>query len=172
MRIYAAQIVSHPSHVALKAAHTGRMPQISGVIGIHSCGKVHCDLKPENLLLNAKGHIKIGDLGLARRLVPKGVKHDYGDPAPWRLLQVVGTLSCMAPEMIKNWPYYFPADVWGIGLILWWMIFGRVSRVLDFASMSLQAPRLSATHPVHAKGLRRSHQGEDQKLLRRERPER
>jgi len=54
------------------------------------------DLKPENVLLDQQGHVRLGDFGLARM----NVKHlDRGASS------VCGTPEYMAPEVLQNQPY-------------------------------------------------------------------
>ena len=57
-------------------------------------GVIHCDLKPANLLLDAAGHLRVADFGLARSLT--------GD-TPWTA-EIEGTAPFMAPEQVsRSW---------------------------------------------------------------------
>ncbi|XP_072369019.1 G protein-coupled receptor kinase 6-like [Scyliorhinus torazame] len=75
---------------------------------------VYRDMKPENLLLDDQGHIRISDLGLAV-YVPEGQT----------VKGRVGTVGYMAPEVVKNERYAFSPDWWGLGCLLYEMIEGQ-----------------------------------------------
>ncbi|XP_048459774.1 G protein-coupled receptor kinase 6 isoform X4 [Rhincodon typus] len=75
---------------------------------------VYRDLKPENLLLDDHGHIRISDLGLAV-YVPEGQT----------VKGRVGTVGYMAPEVVKNERYTFSPDWWGLGCLFYEMIEGQ-----------------------------------------------
>jgi serine/threonine protein kinase len=86
-----------------------------GIQYLHSQEVVHCDLKPENVLVH-KGHIKICDFGLA------GYTNDV------RTGSATGTGAYMAPELINRRsanPYQLTKaqDVWSFGIILYAMLF-------------------------------------------------
>ncbi|MCO5573685.1 hypothetical protein L7F22_027459 [Adiantum nelumboides] len=79
-----------------------------GVLYCHSHGVMHRDLKPQNLLLDKKGLLKIGDLGLSRSfsLPLKSYTHE------------VVTLWYRAPEVLLGATHYStPVDIWSIGCI-------------------------------------------------------
>ncbi|MCO5547596.1 hypothetical protein L7F22_001047 [Adiantum nelumboides] len=79
-----------------------------GVSYCHSHGVMHRDLKPQNLLLDKKGLLKIGDLGLSRSFsIPlKSYTHE------------VVTLWYRAPEVLLGATHYStPVDIWSIGCI-------------------------------------------------------
>ena len=72
------------------------------------------DCKPENILLDDYGHVRISDLGLALE-IPKG------DVVRGR----VGTVGYMAPEIIDNEKYTFSPDYFSLGCLIYEMIEGR-----------------------------------------------
>lgn len=83
---------------------------------IHSMGISHRDMKPENLLIDKVGHIKISDFGLSRFLNPQGlVDTPCGSP-------------CYAsPECISGKSYDgITTDVWSSGVILYAMLTGQL----------------------------------------------
>lgn len=97
---------------------------LRGVYEIHEAGYVHCDLKPDNVLLvsNGKGgsgefRVKIGDLGLAKR--DKQSKKRKLSPY-WR-----GTPMYLAPEAVTDCVQGFPSDIWAIGCIVLEMLTGK-----------------------------------------------
>ncbi|KAL8117439.1 mitogen-activated protein kinase kinase kinase 20-like [Apium graveolens] len=94
---------------------------LRGVYDIHESGYVHCDLKPDNVLLvrNGKGEfrVKIGDLGLAKR--DKVSKKRKLSPY-WR-----GTPMYLAPEAVTDCVQGFASDIWGVGCIVLEMLTGK-----------------------------------------------
>jgi RNA polymerase sigma factor (sigma-70 family) len=85
----------------------------------HQRGIIHCDLKPSNLLLDSQGRVLITDFGLATRLA---------DSEPGLL---AGTPAFMAPEQVDSvWGTVGPAtDVWGLGTVLYTLLFRRPPHV-------------------------------------------
>lgn len=62
------------------------------------------DLKPENLMIDKKGYIKIADFGLAKKTL--------------RTFTVCGTPEYMAPEILLSRGHAQPADWWAAGIVL------------------------------------------------------
>ncbi|XP_022107171.1 G protein-coupled receptor kinase 5-like isoform X2 [Acanthaster planci] len=85
-----------------------------GLEHLHQHRFVYRDMKPENILLDDHGHVRISDLGLA-------VEIPEGESIRGR----VGTVGYMAPEVVKNERYTFSPDYWGLGCIIYEMIEGR-----------------------------------------------
>ncbi|KOM43949.1 hypothetical protein LR48_Vigan05g155400 [Vigna angularis] len=77
---------------------------------------IHCDVKPENILLDADFCPKIADFGLA-----KLVGRDFS-----RVLATIrGTKSYLSPEWISGVPITAKADVYSYGMILFELVSGR-----------------------------------------------
>ncbi|KAH8332615.1 hypothetical protein KR074_007148 [Drosophila pseudoananassae] len=85
-----------------------------GLQHLHKQGIVYRDCKPENILLDDHGHVRISDLGLA-------VEIPEGDMVRGR----VGTVGYMAPEVIDNEKYAFSPDWFSYGCLLYEMIEGQ-----------------------------------------------
>ncbi|MBP5587070.1 MAG: protein kinase [Lentisphaeria bacterium] len=81
----------------------------------HSCGVLHCDIKPANLLLDTHGEIHIGDFGLA--FVLKDAAGKPGKPG-----MRSGTLRYMAPERLKHGIKSFAGDQYSFGVTLYELI--------------------------------------------------
>jgi len=83
---------------------------------LRSAHLLHRDIKPSNVLLDCSGRVRLGDAGLAAFLQNSAASaHSF-----------VGTCRYMSPERIKHGTYSFPADVWGLGLSLWYAVVGGV----------------------------------------------
>jgi Ca2+-binding EF-hand superfamily protein len=83
---------------------------------INSYGVIHRDLKPENIMLSDKGEnptVKLIDFGLTRTLAD-GEKIAGG----------FGTLTYIAPEVLKRIPYNKQIDIWSLGVILYFLLTG------------------------------------------------
>jgi serine/threonine protein kinase len=81
---------------------------LKGICFCHQHRVLHRDLKPQNLLIDRKGNLKIGDFGLARAV---------GIPIRTYTHEVV-TLWYRAPEILLGGRQYStPVDVWSIGCI-------------------------------------------------------
>ncbi|XP_017786832.1 PREDICTED: serine/threonine-protein kinase grp isoform X2 [Nicrophorus vespilloides] len=91
---------------------------LNGMEYLHSKGITHRDIKPENLLLDEHGNLKISDFGMATIFRLRGKQ---------RLLdKKCGTLSYVAPEVLKQ-PYYAePADLWSCGIVFVAMLAGEL----------------------------------------------
>ncbi|OQY21551.1 MAG: hypothetical protein B6I34_07110 [Anaerolineaceae bacterium 4572_32.1] len=89
----------------------------AGVGAAHRAGLVHCDLKPQNILLTRDGRVKVVDFGIARALKAKSIDDE----------QVVwATPQYAAPEQTQGHPLSPAADVYSIGLIFYRMLTGRL----------------------------------------------
>ncbi|CAB4066314.1 GRK4_5_6 [Lepeophtheirus salmonis] len=85
-----------------------------GLDHLHSNGIVYRDCKPENILLDDHGHVRISDLGLALQ-IPEGES----------VRGRVGTVGYMAPEVIENVKYSFSPDYFSLGVLIYEMILGK-----------------------------------------------
>jgi serine/threonine protein kinase len=73
----------------------------------HTVGVVYRDLKPENCLLDAEGHLLLTDFGLSKVAV------DGSD----RCTSILGTIEYMAPEVILGHAYGTAVDWWSFGAL-------------------------------------------------------
>ena len=88
---------------------------LTGVAFCHLHRVLHRDLKPQNLLINREGDLKLADFGLARA---------FGIPVRSYTHEVV-TLWYRAPDvLLGSRKYSTPVDIWSIGCILAEMVTG------------------------------------------------
>ncbi|XP_069119038.1 serine/threonine-protein kinase D1-like [Argopecten irradians] len=83
---------------------------------LHSKHIVHCDLKPENVLLSSETafpQVKLCDFGFARIIGEKSFRRS-----------VVGTPAYLAPEVLKSKGYNRSLDMWSVGVVIYVSISG------------------------------------------------
>jgi serine/threonine-protein kinase len=79
---------------------------------MHLAGFVHCDLKPNNILVSREFHVKVIDLGQA---CPVGTKKE----------RIQGTPDYIAPEQVKCLPVSLRTDIYNLGATMYWALSGR-----------------------------------------------
>jgi len=79
---------------------------------MHNAGFVHCDLKPNNILVGPRGEVKVIDLGQA---CPIGTEKK----------RIQGTPDYIAPEQVKLMPVTVRTDVFNFGATLYWALSGQ-----------------------------------------------
>jgi serine/threonine protein kinase len=87
--------------------------QVAKALGaLHHGGFCHCDLKPNNILVNNAGEVKVIDLGQACKLNTKKQR-------------IQGTPDYIAPEQVKCDPVTVRTDVYNLGATLYWVLTGK-----------------------------------------------
>lgn len=109
-------------HLNISETHSqSYMHQLLDAIAFcHMHRVLHRDLKPQNLLIDSRGHIKLADFGLARsfNLPMRGYTHE------------VITLWYRAPEILLGTKFYATGvDIWSLGCIFAEMVRSEHVRV-------------------------------------------
>ena len=88
-----------------------------GLAALHERGLVYRDLKPENVMLDAEGHVRITDFGLAKDGVTS-------PDASGGTKTFCGTPEYLAPELLQDTGHGFAVDWWSFGTLLFEMMCG------------------------------------------------
>ncbi|MDB5320862.1 MAG: putative serine/threonine protein kinase [Phycisphaerales bacterium] len=83
-----------------------------GLKAMHQMGWAHCDIKPNNILRNDKGHVKVIDFGQACKI---GTIKE----------RIQGTPDYIAPEQVNRKPINQQTDVFNLGATLYWNLTGK-----------------------------------------------
>ena len=89
---------------------------------LHKNNIVHCDIKPENIVISKTGYFYLTDFGIAINLKEeeKNKKsNNYND-------NIVGSLGYMAPEIMFQEKVHFCADYFSLGVICYEMMMGKI----------------------------------------------
>ena len=90
---------------------------IQALIHLQERNIIHRDIKSQNIFLTEKLELKLGDFGLARKLM-------YSDT---KCHENAGTTHYMAPEIFEIKPSYtLKADIWPIGVIMYQLLLGEL----------------------------------------------
>ncbi len=105
-------------------------------------GMIHCDLKPDNIMVDADGAVKVADLGLSQTHLAQALVAD----------EVLGTPNYMSPEQIQGGDLDCRTDIYAMGATLYHMLTGQFlfdgkpTPVLD-AHLEKVAPSLRQFKP-------------------------
>ncbi len=82
----------------------------------HSCGIIHRDIKPQNIMLLKDGFVKVMDFGIAKLPEVDTVMTD----------EAIGTVYYISPEQAEGKPYDTRADLYSVGVLMYEMATGKL----------------------------------------------
>eukprot|EP00514_Thraustochytrium_sp_LLF1b_P009566 CAMPEP_0184541558 /NCGR_PEP_ID=MMETSP0199_2-20130426/1446_1 /TAXON_ID=1112570 /ORGANISM="Thraustochytrium sp., Strain LLF1b" /LENGTH=383 /DNA_ID=CAMNT_0026935287 /DNA_START=477 /DNA_END=1628 /DNA_ORIENTATION=+ len=91
---------------------------------LHSMNVIYGDLKPENIMIGADGHIRVIDFGLSTML--NHTEHYCAQSNRLEVTTGSGTLSYTAPEILWRLPHRFESDWWALGVLAYEMVCGTL----------------------------------------------
>ncbi|HSV26551.1 MAG TPA: serine/threonine-protein kinase [Sedimentisphaerales bacterium] len=112
----------------------------NGLHAMHQRGFVHCDIKPNNILFNPSGTVKIIDLGQSCRTGA-------------RKQRIQGTPDYIAPEQVRREPLDQRTDIFNLGATMYWAFTGKNVPTLipknDTLGMAMPASQFQSPHEIH-----------------------
>ncbi|MEO7674265.1 MAG: serine/threonine-protein kinase [Pyrinomonadaceae bacterium] len=129
--------------------------QVAGALAAaHKAGIIHRDIKPENVMLRPDGYVKVLDFGLAkmtdatRRSISGDVpvsQRSFNHTMPGTIM---GTAAYMSPEQAEGGEVDARTDIWGLGVLLYEMVSGRLPFDGPTASHTIVAILEQAPDPI------------------------
>ncbi len=129
----------------------------SGLAAAHKNDVIHCDLKPNNILVNDQGLLKITDFGIAlianneNDLSADGNASVNAESSEGNEPMLYGSLLYMSPEQIQKKSLDYRSDIFSFGIVAYQLMVG--SHPFGRGSATDIAQRICESTPEHAKNL-------------------
>jgi tetratricopeptide (TPR) repeat protein/TolB-like protein/predicted Ser/Thr protein kinase len=117
---------------------------VQALAAAHGQGIVHCDIKPENIMLTSDGQVKILDFGVARHL-PRSAQSTTVD----RSGAVSGTPAYMSPEVLLEKTPDGRADIFSLGVVFYEVLAGYHPFLADGFVATSDRIRCETPAPIH-----------------------
>ena len=115
----------------------------TGLNAMHQQGYIHCDIKPNNILINESGALRIIDLGQGCRI---------GTIKP----RIQGTPDYIAPEQVKRKHLDQRTDIFNLGATMYWAMTGKnvptlIPQSNDLSAFLQKPHNFPAPHQIHSR---------------------
>ncbi|MBU0512217.1 MAG: protein kinase [Chloroflexi bacterium] len=135
------ELVNQRGRLAVDKAIHLIIQACAGVGYAHRAGLVHCDVKPQNMLVTPDQRLKVADFGIARALA--SIQSDEQSSVVW------GSPQYFAPEQAAGGAPSPASDVYGLGVILYEMLTGELPFVATSATELSRLHRDVTPIPPH-----------------------
>jgi tetratricopeptide (TPR) repeat protein len=102
-----------------------------GLAAAHAAGLLHRDFKPDNVMIDVDGRVRVMDFGIARAVTTDDRELGPASPLPdasrstaLGATRLLGTPAYMAPEQLAHGPTDARTDVFAFGVSLWELLYG------------------------------------------------
>lgn len=109
-------LVHEQGQLSVRVALSILEPTLDALAAAHAAGLVHRDVKPENVLISARGEVKVADFGLVRAVTSTTTA--TGDV-------ILGTVAYLSPEQVETGAADERSDVYAAGIVGYEMLTGR-----------------------------------------------
>ncbi|MCC6750338.1 MAG: serine/threonine protein kinase [Deltaproteobacteria bacterium] len=117
-----AELLSRRRHLPLDETRALVGQICDALAAAHQAGVIHRDLKPQNVLVNERGELRVIDFGLAKASFFAGMTATG---------LILGTPEYMAPEQVRGQPMDARTDVYALGAMTYHLLCGRPPFVAD-----------------------------------------
>ena len=93
---------------------------LSALRHAHEAGVIHRDIKPQNILVDRQGYIKVSDFGIARMVGTNSFVYEDGKQS------VMGSVHYFSPEQASGEMATIASDIYSVGVVLYEMLTGKV----------------------------------------------
>ncbi len=131
------EIIQKKGHLHTNTAIQITVRILSALQHAHDNGIIHRDIKPQNVLVNCDGHVKVADFGIAR--MTNAFTISKGDT-------VVGSVHYSSPEQASGSVVEATSDLYSTGVVLYEMLTGHVPFVGD-TPVSVAMQHINAAPP-------------------------
>lgn len=111
------QVIATQAPLSPEKALSYIEPVVKALAAAHEVGLVHCDVKPENVIISDRGVVKVADFGLAKAVTGQTVTATEG--------LLIGTVSYIPPELVTSGRATSRSDVYSAGVVLFELLTGR-----------------------------------------------